>query len=121
MNFFQKKIKKNKETDYIKNIFEISLVGDHNIGKTSIFTMYFQKKLLDDDYNEYTSDKIEYKDLKIENEVYHLVVQDKNDIYERCTYKNSNEVNFAIIYSITSRKSFEAAQTYYFKICKKVN
>ncbi len=99
-----------------ENIIKIIVVGDGNVGKTSLINQYLYKEFKENYPSTVAGDKSFHK-LKIDDEEYTIQLWDTagQEIYRNVNklfFKNSNIVIF--VYDITSKSSYENILKYWY-------
>jgi Ras-related protein Rab-6A len=102
---------------------KIILVGNNNVGKSSIISKYVENDINENSLNTFTSDKykkiIEIKDEKIELDIWDTVAQENYRSVNRIFMKNAEIA--ILVYDITNRKSFEDLEFWYNQVIKSSN
>lgn len=102
---------------------KIILVGNNNVGKSSIISKYVENDISENILNTFSNDKfkkiIEIKDEKIELDIWDTVGQENYRSVNTIFMRNAEIA--ILVYDITNRKSFEDLEFWYNQVIKTIN
>ena len=102
---------------------KIILVGNNNVGKSSIISKYVENDISENILNTFSNDKfkkiIKIKDEKIELDIWDTVGQENYRSVNTIFMRNAEIA--ILVYDITNRKSFEDLEFWYNQVIKTIN